>query len=100
MDESLASPQAIAAYLRQVTHSPPSFTPNAVHRAAQRARWLAELAAALDHATKLTVELCDYCSEGKETGQLRGRIRELRDEVDLMQKGRYANAAEIRPNWT
>ena len=82
-----------------MTHSPSSFASNAVHRAAQRAHWLAELAAALDHATRLTVELCDYCSEGKEAGQLRGRIRSLREEVDSMQKGRNANAAEIRPDW-
>lgn len=72
----------------------------AVDRAVQRAHWLAELATALDQASKLTIELCDYCSEGQEAGGLRGRIRDLRREVDLMQKGRRPDAEEIRPHWT
>ena len=71
-----------------MTQSRSSLANRAVERAFQRAGWLAELAAALDQANRLTVELCDYCAGGHDAGVLRGRILELRDEVDSMQKGR------------
>jgi len=65
----------------------------------QRSRWLAELAAALEQATELTLDLFDYGSEGKEAVLLRGRILTLRDEVDLIQKRRRPAAEEAHPHW-
>ena len=49
--------------------------------------------------TKLTIELCDYCVEGKEAVVLRSRIVTLRDEVDAMQKRRRPEAKEFHPHW-
>ena len=99
MDQSLASSQRPAAYLDGVTQSIPFSADRAVQRAVQRARWLAEVASALDHATALTLDLCDYAADGKEAGALRGRISSLRDEVDSIRKGQRPDSQEIRPQW-
>lgn len=99
MDQSLGPAQPAAPYRNGVIQSSPSLPDQAVQRAAQRARWLAELASALDHATALTLELCDYAADSKEAGLLRRRIDSLRDEVDSIRKGQRPDAVEIRPQW-
>ena len=70
-----------------------------MHRAVKRARWLAELAAALDQADKLARTLCDQRGDSMKAILLRDHIGTLRSEVDLLQKGRQAAAGEIDPIW-
>lgn len=70
-----------------------------LHRAVQRACWLAELAAALDHANKLALELCDHRAHIREAVVLRHHILTLRGEVDSIQKARQPDAGQTHPNW-
>ena len=70
-----------------------------LHRAVKRARWLAELAAALDQADKLARALCDQRGDSMKAILLRDHILTLRGEVDSLQKGRRATAADLDPNW-
>ena len=70
-----------------------------MHRAVKRARWLAELAAALDQADKLARTLCEQRGGSMTAILLRDHILTLRGEVDMLQKGRRLTAAEIDPIW-
>ena len=70
-----------------------------VHRAVERARWLAELAAALDQADKLALALRKQRGDCPDGLLLCHHILALRCEVDSLQKGRRAHAGEIDPNW-
>ena len=54
--------------------------------AMQHARWLAELTAALDQASKLTLMLCDYGNGGCEASVLRAEILALGAEVNSIQR--------------
>ena len=82
-----------------MTQSSPSFAPGAVHRAVQRAGWLAEVAAALDIASKLTVALYDHDGDGRDANLLRAQIRALRTEVDSIQRRREPDYEQYHPDW-
>ena len=71
-----------------MTQSVTPFAQGAVQRAVQRAGWLAELAAALDQASRLTVALFDHKGDSRDATILREQIRVLRSEVDSMQRRR------------
>lgn len=68
--------------------------------AAQRARWLAELAEALDEAGTLLNKVAP--SEGnREAAELRQRIETVRLEVEAMRVGRSMLVRQdLRPEWT
>ena len=70
-----------------------------LHRAVARARWLAELAAALDQARDLLPALNYLRDNGSEAIALGARIDALRGEVELMQRLRRSDAGEFHPNW-
>ena len=86
-------------YLECVTQSHSSFAPGAVHRAVQRAGWLAEVAAALDIASKLTVALFDHDGDRGDASVLRAQIRALRTEVDSIQRRRQPDYEQFHPDW-
>ena len=69
--------------------------------AAKRARWLAELAAAVDAAQRVAQALSvsrDRCAEAE---ILFGRLDELRIEVAVMRgAGGTARPAQFDPRWT
>jgi hypothetical protein len=52
----------------------------------QQARWLAELSAALDQASKVTMMLCDYSNGGCEASAVRAQIHALGAEVEAIQR--------------
>ena len=79
------------------SHSP--FAHGAVHRAAQRAGWLAELAAALDQASKLTIALFAHDGATSDASMVRSQIRALRTEVDSMQGRRQPEVDKFHPDW-
>ena len=67
-----------------------------LHRAVERARWLAELAAALDQASKLACSSCrDLRGDRAEAAALREHIDALRIEVDLLQHGSGATCRGV-----
>jgi hypothetical protein len=67
--------------------------------AAQRARWLGELADALDEARRLVKEL--GAAEGKvDAVELYARIEAVRIEVQAIRIRRAAGAPEFSPEWT
>jgi len=72
---------------------------HALRRAVARARWLAELGAALDHADKLTLALSEQHDSRIEAIVLRDHIQSLRREVDAIQKRRRPQVVEFHPNW-
>ncbi len=64
-----------------------------------RARWLAELAAALDEAHRLTIRLAsDGCDTG-EAAALQAHIRDLRSEVESLRRGKQVRTAADDPIW-
>ena len=68
--------------------------------AAQRARWLAEVAAALEDARVLVRQLGSAEGRG-EAIELEARIEAMRIEVQAMRLGRgAAAAARSSPEWT
>ena len=75
-----------------------SVSPN-LHRAVERARWLAELAAALDSADKLARTLCERPDSSREATVLRHHISELQDEVDMLRRGRREPPGGFDPDW-
>ena len=70
-----------------------------LHRAVERARWLALLATALDEAGKLMLDLCDLGADPAEAAALADHIDALRSEVDLFRRQRLPSAGEFHPNW-
>jgi hypothetical protein len=67
--------------------------------AAGRARWLAELAAALDDARQLVKEL--GAEQGIEAVELYARIEAVRIEVQAMRlKRTYGRGEDFGPEWT
>lgn len=70
-----------------------------LHRAVERARWLAELGAALDRADDLALALSEQHAHRIEAIGLRDHIQSLRSEVDAIQTRRRPHAMEIHPNW-
>jgi hypothetical protein len=60
--------------------------PFSLHGAVQQARWLAELSAALDQASKVTMMLCDYSNGGCEASAVRALIHALGAEVEAIQR--------------
>jgi hypothetical protein len=59
-------------------------------RAVSRARWLAELSAALEDAQKLLAELVAERIDPADAGHLRMRIEQLRDELQTMHRRGFA----------
>jgi len=84
--------------LRLIQYAMNNLSPT-LHRAVERARWLAELGAALDHADKLALALSEQDTHRVEAIVLRDHIQSLRSEVDLIQTRRRPHATEIHPNW-
>ena len=69
--------------------------------AAKRARWLAELAAAVDEAQRVAHALSTSCGSCAEADLLFGRLDAVRIEVqDLRGAGRGARPTQIDPRWT
>ena len=67
--------------------------------AADRARWLAELAVAIDEAQRLAWQLGDGVAGG-ETRELYGRLELLRVELDSLRRSGWATCREeIEPPW-
>ncbi len=62
--------------------------------AAARARWLAEVGAALDEAERLTTRLARWRSSSSEAVMLRIQIVAVRAEVEALQRARPA------PKWS
>jgi hypothetical protein len=55
---------------------------------AHRARWLAELARALDQANRLALRLREGNPDSSELINLHARILALRSEIDWLRRGR------------
>jgi hypothetical protein len=68
-----------------------------VRAAAERARWLAELASALDHAGRLLWRMSENESGSREAVALAAKVAALRREVDLIQRGRSTPIGTINP---
>lgn len=94
-EQSLGFVKRFAGYSRGVIES----ASLNIHRAVERARWLAELAAALDQADKLALALFGQRGDSMKAILLRDHILTLRSEVDSLQKGRQDHAGKIDPNW-
>ena len=66
-----------------------------------RARWLAELAEALDKAELLADDVDDWRPDNQETADLRVRILAVRAELDdLRRSGLGEVRREVGPDWT
>ena len=65
-----------------------------------RARWLAELAAALDEAHRLTLRLTEFGAATSEAVVLRVRIQAMMSEVESLRRGRYTRTDKHDPIWT
>jgi hypothetical protein len=62
--------------------------------AAERARWLAELAEALDQAQRLVWNLGDAAAPSPEVMELYGRLDAVRAEVQIMRFKREIGASQ------
>ena len=71
----------------------PIFAP----RAAGRARWLAELSAALDEAQGLLAELIAERLDPADADLVRGQIEELRTELRVLHRRGFAADPGIKP---
>lgn len=60
---------------------------------APRARWLAELAAALDEAARLAEHVGDEAGGAA----IRAHIAEVRSKVEKARKGRFSSPAQTHP---
>ena len=68
--------------------------------AVQRARWLAELAFAIDRAQRLARTLSVSEHDGAEAIELNRRLEQVRLEVDELRRGsRLLLRREIDPRW-
>lgn len=69
--------------------------------AAQRARWLAELAHAVDRAQRLARTLSVAQHDPSEAIELDKRLEAIRSEIEELQRGsRRLLRREIDPKWT
>ena len=64
-----------------------------------RARWLAELAAALDEAQRLSQRLAESRPGTGEAATLRTRIMALRSEVEGLRRGNHSKTGKDDPIW-
>ena len=62
-----------------------------------RARWLADLAAALDQAHRLVGRMLAHDPGSREAAVLRTRIRATQVEIDTLQRGLPSRSNEIGP---
>jgi hypothetical protein len=70
------------------------------HPAANRARWLAELAEALDEASVLVREL-GSSADAADTAELYARIEAVRVQVEAMRVSRRSGGgADFGPEWS
>lgn len=68
--------------------------------AAERARWLAELALAIEDAEDVAWQLNAAETGGSEVRELYGRLEFLRAEVDDLRRNGWATCREeIEPEW-
>jgi aryl carrier-like protein len=74
------------------------YTPST--RAAQRARWLAELSDALEAAERLSVDLLFCGVDRMEMNSLALRLRCLRAQIDMMRLCRNDDWPEEAPLWS
>lgn len=65
-----------------------------------RARWLAELAAALDEAHRLTLRLTEQGAETSEAILLRTQITAVRTAVEKLRRGQRSRPNKLDPIWT
>lgn len=65
-----------------------------------RARWLTELAVALDEAHRLTLWLTEFGAGTQEAVVLRVRIQAMMTEVESLRRGNYARTTKHEPIWT
>lgn len=66
--------------------------------AAERSRWLAELAQAVDQAQRLARTLSASESNGSQAKELFGRLESVRIEVDALRRGTWVTRSiEIDP---
>jgi len=69
--------------------------------AAERARWLAELAAAVDEAQRIARTLSVSRGGCAEAEDLYGRLDAVRIEIEDLRRGGWgARATQIDPRWT
>lgn len=66
--------------------------------AAERARWLAELALAVDQAQRLATEIAASEARRSEAGELHAQLEAIRVEVEMLRRGR-PEGDKIDPNW-
>ena len=64
-----------------------------------RARWLAELAVALDEALRLARRLAEDQPESGEAAVLRSRIQEVRSKVENLRHGNHTKTDKHDPIW-
>ena len=65
-----------------------------------RARWLAELAVALDEAHRLTLRLTEFGAGTSDAVVLRVRIQGVMSEVESLRRGNYTRTDKFDPIWT
>ena len=65
-----------------------------------RARWLAELAVALNEAHRLTLRLTEFGAATNEAVVLRVRIQAMMTEVGSLRRGNYTRTDKHDPIWT
>lgn len=69
--------------------------------AAERSRWLAELAEAIDQAQRLARSLNSPGSSGAQARELFHRLESVRIEVDALRRGTWVTrSTETDPLWT
>ena len=68
--------------------------------ATERARWLAELAAAMDEAQALLWRIGVTEGDHADARELFGRIEATRGEIERLRGIREATHADFDPNWT
>lgn len=69
-------------------------------RSLDRAKWLSELAAALDSAHRLTLRLGQWPGSSAEAAALRSRLKAAMVEVDALRRGVPTGAGSLGPKRT
>lgn len=64
-----------------------------------RARWLAELAVALDEAHSLSLRLAEDQPESAEATALHSRIQDVRSKVENLRHGNHTKTDKHDPIW-
>ena len=67
--------------------------------AAERARWLAELAAAIDEAQVLLWSIGSLEGDNAEANELYGRLESARAEIESLRGVRELNREAVNPEW-